>query len=265
MTQGFLLFAHDNEEIDYGVMALWTARRISKWLDKPTSLVTDSNTISKLDATAPQWRNSFDKIIEQSSVATQTKRYVDRQLTFHNLDRIGAYDLTPYDETIVIDTDVLIQSNQLNKLWNSNEDLLLCDNSKDIYRRRDPEFEYLHETSIKFYWATTFYFKKTAYSKMFFDYCKNVKENYVWNKQIYSLMSGPVRNDFVWSIAAHNISHTDTIPWNIPYSPSSDKIIKLDDNSITLLTTDGLCKLKNYDLHIMNKFDLMEQIKKELV
>jgi hypothetical protein len=265
MTQGFLLFAHDNEEIDYGVMALWSARRISKWLDKPTSLITDSNTISKLDATFPLWRNSFDKIIEQSSAATQTKRYVDRQLTFHNLDRISAYDLTPYDETIVIDTDVLIQSSQLNKLWNSNEDLLLCDNSKDIYRRRDPEFEYLHETSIKFYWATTFYFKKTEYSKMFFEYCKHVKENYTWNKQIYNLMAGPVRNDFVWSISAHNIRHIDTIPWNIPYSPGSDKIVKLEDSSITLLTTEGLCRLKNYDLHIMNKFDLMEQIKKELV
>jgi hypothetical protein len=101
MTQGFLLFAYNNEEVDYGLMALWTARRIQKYLNKSVSLVTDQITKHKLDNLIPDWTLSFDKIFFEESSATQTKRYVDRQLTFHNLNRIDAWDINPYDETIV--------------------------------------------------------------------------------------------------------------------------------------------------------------------
>jgi hypothetical protein len=263
MSQGFLLFGFDNEEISYGQMAVWSARRINKWLSKPVSLVTNSFTKDNLDKSLPGWQDSFDQIILSESVSTHTKRYVNRQLTFHNLNRVDAWDLTPYDETIVIDTDVLIQSSMLNKLWSCNEDYIVCENSKDIFGRRDIEFEYLHDYSVKFYWATVFYFKKNNVSKIFFDYCKHIKENYNWNKYAHDLSAGPVRNDFIWSIALHNLGYINTIPWNIPYSVPKDKIIKLDDSSVVILGDTILTKV-SCDIHIMNKFDLMEEIKKEL-
>jgi hypothetical protein len=265
MTQGFLLFAHNNEEIEYGLMAVWSARRIAKWLGKPVSLVTDEQTCESLTAKLPGWEQSFDRVIKQPSTATQTKRYVDRQLTFHNLDRTSAWDLTPYDETIVIDTDVLVQSTNLNKLWNSEHDLLVCKTSKNLFGRTDPEFEYISETSIKFFWATVFYFRKTQFTKMFFDLCKDIKRTYNVHRTIYSLLAGPIRNDFIWSIALHTLSYEQELLIDLLYSLPTDSLIKLTENDAVILSNCDLCKIKGLDLHIMNKFDLMKQIEKELL
>ena len=112
MSQGFLVFAHDNEQIEYGLLALGQAKRIRTFLDKPVSIVLDTKTKNNLDEKYQGWQDHFDKIIDSELLSSQTKRYgdVNNQLTFHNLDRTDAYTLTPYDETIVIDTDVLIHN-----------------------------------------------------------------------------------------------------------------------------------------------------------
>lgn len=265
MTQGFLLFAHNNEEIDYGMMALWTARRISKWLDRPVSLITDSKTCESLNGKVPDWRASFDQVIEQDSPATQTKRYIDRQLTFHNLDRISAWDLTPYDETIVLDTDILIQTANLNKLWNSQHELLVCKTSKDLFSRKHQEFEYVSDYSIRFFWATVFYFRKTEFTKMFFDTCKDIKANYNLYRQIYSLLPGAVRNDYIWSIALHTLQYDQSIETDLLYSLPTDTLIKLEQDHAVVLSDSILCKAQGLDLHLMNKFDLIKAIEKELL
>ena len=267
MTQGFLMFAYNNEEVDYGLMAVWTARRIQKYLNKPVSLVTDHITKQKLDDSIPNWQTNFDQVILKESSATQTKRYINRQLTFHNLNRIDAWDITPYDETIVIDTDIVIQSSQLNKLWGHQSDLVVCDLSTDLYGVKDAEFTWVNEKSIKFFWATVFYFKKTTDSKLFFEHCRYIKQNYNWFKHIYDLYDGPVRNDFIWSVAIHSLGGrannkwVNTIPWNILHSNYEDRLLELNDNSVKFLTKKGLCKIKELDVHVMNKFDLVDRIK----
>jgi hypothetical protein len=267
MTQGFLLFAYNNEEVDYGLMAVWTAQRIQQYLNRSVSLVTDYVTKQKLDDSIPNWQTNFDQVILKESSATQTKRYVDRQLTFHNLNRTDAWDITPYDETIVIDTDIVIQSSQLNKLWGYQSDLVVCDLSTDLYGVKDAEFTWVNEKSIKFFWATVFYFKKTADSRLFFEHCRYIKENYNWFRHVYDLYDGPVRNDFIWSVAIHSLggqannTWVDTIPWNTLHSNYEDRLLELTDNSIKFLTKKGLCKIKELDVHVMNKFDLIDKIK----
>ena len=165
MTQGFLLFSYNNEQFDYGKMARWSARRIKRWLDKPTTLVTNTATVQQLNSSTPQWKRDFDQIIEVESLTNQKRVLREKSQTFHNVNRIMSWDLTPYDETVVIDTDVVIQSSQLNKLWGNSQDLIVCDKSTSIFNERISEFEFINETSIKFFWATVFYFRKTDKSK----------------------------------------------------------------------------------------------------
>jgi hypothetical protein len=270
MTQGFLLFAHDNESISYGLMAYWQAKRIEKHLAKPVSIVTDSNTVQNLDQTIIDWRKTFDKVILVEELATQTKIYIDTELTFHNIDRVNAWDSTPYDETIVIDTDIIIQSNKFNHLWNYNADLVVCKNSPNLHGECSSEFRWISEKTLPFYWATAFYFKKTEESKLFFDHCKYVKKYYGWFKHVYDLNSGPVRNDFIWSIALHNLSGREnfewapTIPWTLHHSENKDHILKMTECETRFLTPKGLCLVKNQDVHVLNKFTLLDKIKEEL-
>lgn len=266
MKQGVLLFAHNNEKINYGLMAYWQARRIRKHLGVGASIVADQSTVDSMDAIRSNWRDSFDCVIIQESPATQTKRYgsADNQLTFHNLDRLSAWDLTPYEETIVMDTDIVIQTSTLSKLWGLNDDLVICDTSTDLYGNVNEEFKWVSECSIKFYWATVFFFRKTAETELFFKECKRIKENYSWLSFVYELPNGPVRNDFIWSIAAHELDHSiPTIPFNLLHSNFEDRIIDMNDQTVKFLTPTGLCKI-NQDVHVFNKFDLLDQIKKEL-
>jgi hypothetical protein len=60
MTRGVLLFAHNNEQVNYGIMAYWCARRIAEHLAVPVSLVSDANTAKSLDHHSPDWRQAFD-------------------------------------------------------------------------------------------------------------------------------------------------------------------------------------------------------------
>jgi len=265
MTQGFLLFAHNNQQINYGLMALWSAGRIARWLNKPCSLVTDTLTAAALDQDQPLWRSNFDQILIKDTPTVQTKRYVDVALTFNNLTRADAYDLTPYDETMVIDTDIVVQSSHLNNLWGHSDDLVVMDRSSDLFGRHHPEFDWVSDYSIKFYWATQFYFRKSDYAAQFFALCQEIRSNYEAYRYLYHLPGGPVRNDHVWSIALHTMGHSvDTIPWNTPYSIATDRLVEMNDHAVKILGPQRLARVQGQDLHIMNKFDLMQHIDKEL-
>jgi hypothetical protein len=43
MTTGALIFARNNEQIDYEAMARWSARNIERHLGIPTHIVTDNS------------------------------------------------------------------------------------------------------------------------------------------------------------------------------------------------------------------------------
>ena len=267
MKQGVLLFAHNNEQINYGQMAWWSAARIRKHLGVGTSIVTDLATVESMDAIDPNWKSRFDKIILQESSATQTKRYgsPDNQLTFHNLDRLDAWSVTPYEETIVMDADLVIQTSALSRLWGNEQDLIVCETSTDLNGITDEEFTWISERSIKFYWATVFYFKKTDFTELFFRQCNWVKKNYGWMSYIYEISPSPVRNDFIWSIALHSLGHpAETIPFNIMHSNFEDTIVDMNSSAIKFLTDQGLRKVES-DVHILNKFNLLEQIQKGIV
>jgi hypothetical protein len=266
MTQGFLLFAHNNEQIPYGLFAVWQARRISKWLGKPASLVADQHTVDKLGTLV----NVFDKVIISNTLSSQKKSYGGEQLSFNNVDRCMAWELTPYEETMVVDTDIVIQSNKLNTVWNNAEDILVCRNSNDVFGRKFVGFDYISNHGVKFYWATEFYFKKNDASKVFFDTCNRIKQNYNWYAHVYDITTKYIRNDHVWSMALHelggksNSSWATELPFNLYFAIDSDNIIKMEDDLVILHSSNKIRKVKGCDVHTMNKISLLEHIKEEL-
>jgi hypothetical protein len=257
MNQGILLFAHDNEQIQYSLLAAWQARRIHKWLNKPVSIVTDSNSLSTLKH--HNLAQEFDHIILSDAKTDQKKIYAKEQLTFKNINRTDAYDLTPYDETLVMDIDIVIQSNRLNLVWNNIEDYLVCKNCLDILGRKWTALEYLNRTGIQFYWATLFYFKKTGQTKEFFKYCNHIKENYKDYAEEYGFDDSYIRNDHIWSVAIHQLGAAE-IPTSLWFGISTDPLIKMTVDSIVV---NGV-GIRGQDVHVMDKYSLMEHVLKEL-
>ena len=65
--------------------------------------------------------------------------HTTKPLSFYNKDRADAYELSPNDETILLDADYPVLSNALNNCWGPNNELMMNWSYEDImYERDDP-------------------------------------------------------------------------------------------------------------------------------
>ena len=172
-TTGAVIFAQNNSSIDYVKLAIFAAQRLQSFLKIPVSVITDS--ADWLLKTYPEESKIFDQIISIENVSTYNqKRFNDGTLSskfleWKNLARHSAYDLTPYDRTLVIDSDYIINSSLLENAVNSDHSFQIY---KDCFSlsswRGTTEFTRINQYSIPFYWATAFIFEKTIEVKHFF-------------------------------------------------------------------------------------------------
>jgi len=274
MNRGVILFAFQST-IDYIALAIFSAERIKKHLKLPVSLVTDSKRhLENLGKT-----EIFDKIIEIEDSTIQKKVFNNGTAEFQNIiwknsNRSLAYDLTPYEHTIVLDVDYVINSDFLLKCLDINKDFLIFKDSCDLsFWRNSKEFTYVSEFSIPFYWATVLIFKKSEKNKTFFRLVKEIKNNWNYYRSLYQIPDSKFRNDFAFSIAIHITSgfvsnnFDNIIPSKIYYTLDKDYLYNITDNSCSFLiekqNSGGQyipTKINNVDVHVMNKFSLIESI-----
>ena len=164
MSKGFLMFAHNNDEIDYLKLAVVNAMLIKKNCDiHDITVVTNQASYDyTVDALGIDVvNNAISNIIiteKDKRFKTANQRiYKDTNhkttpLSFYNKDRADAYELSPYDETILIDADYLILSDALNNCWGHNNEFMMNWSYQDImYERDDQTLRRLHPTGITMY------------------------------------------------------------------------------------------------------------------
>lgn len=269
---GALLFAQNNSVVDYIKLAEFAASRITKFLDVPVSLATDTP-----DAVSS---SVFDKVIQLPNASYYgDKTFRDgaiehKKVEWKNLSRSSAYDLTPYNKTLVIDTDYIINSSVLKPAFDRDYDFQIYKNSFPLNSMRDDsEFKRINQYSIPFYWATTFIFEKNEITKTFFELITYIKINWIYFKHLYSLNSSMYRNDFAFSIAIHmmnNMTNGDfaiELPGTMSYITDKDILIKMQDTSMQFLLQKAqhideyiAAKTCNLDMHVMNKLSLLRVI-----
>ena len=268
MSKGVLLFAFNNESINYIKQAIFCAERVKKYLDLPVSVVTDyklSNSETK----------HFDKIISLDSNKTNKKAYRDgslskRVLSFNNFGRESSYDLSPYDETIVMDTDYIVANEKLLNCFIQQKDLLLYKDATHLgIHNGTPEFKSISDGGVDFYWATVIYFRKNTLTETFFNLVKHIKDNYMHYRGVYQFKNTVYRNDFAFSIAVHILSgysknnFVGVIPGKKFYTIDRDILLSIKDDEFKILVEkqDRLgeytpVNFKGSNLHVMNKFSL---------
>ena len=139
MSIGAVLVAQNNSVIDYVKMAVFSAKRINKFLDIPVSIITDSR--GYLESKYPD--HLFDQIIDLSSDdAYFHRRFNDgalanKVLEWKNLSRYKVYDLSPYDTTLVTDVDYIINSSILKSALTIDVPLQIYSQSMDVANWRD--------------------------------------------------------------------------------------------------------------------------------
>lgn len=268
MTQGVVLFASNNGSINYIKQAVYSAKRIKKYMNLPTTLITNAETKNLEELQV------FDKIINYEEKAISNKIYKDgdyfkKTLPFLNASRPYVYELSPYDETLVLDTDFIVSNNILNLAFDSISDFQIYKNATHIGTISTTEFDSISDTSVEFYWATAFFFRKTTLNKIFFDLIKHIQENYLHYRSVYQFTTHVFRNDFAFSIAIHIINgytkgnFASELPGKHFYAIDRDILHSICDNEIKVLIEKPdhlgeylLISLQGSNLHIMNKFSL---------
>ena len=279
MKKGILIYAHNNRSVDYALLALISGGLAKKHLNVPASLVVDPSTVEwmKESNILEKATEVFEQlIIVERPTTDNTRRLSDGANTnivpFVNSNRASAWDLTPYDRTLLIDSDYLIFSDVLNEYWDLEEDVLIGESINDIYSNQRLGYHdvYVSDVGVKLYWATTVMFTKNAASKIFFDTVNFVRDNYQTYADVFRFDHRQYRNDISFSVAKHILNgfegSTDTnlppvltlLDKDILHTVQGNKLIML----VSMLNGDYCpTALTNTDIHIMNKQSIIRNSK----
>jgi hypothetical protein len=272
MTTGALIFAQNNASVDYIKLAVFAAERIDEFLNIPVSIVTDS--VGWLNESQPD--HNFDQVIEITSEGNYSQRRFNdgtlssKVLEWKNLGRCNAYNLSPYDKTLVIDSDYIINSSILKTALDRDSEFQIYKKSFDISGwRGTSEFDRINAYSIPFYWATVLVFEKNFVNQCFFNLVEYIKTNWQYFRTLYSIEYPTFRNDFAFSIAIHimngktNSSFVDELPGSMSYILDRDLLVSMDNTKMKFLIEKNghlgeytLAKTDGIDVHVMNKYSL---------
>lgn len=284
MSKGILFFAYNNNEIDYVSMAMVNALFVKKHFTDPNiSIVTDEGSYeyTKYIFGEDLFNRAFDKVIFDqlprinNSRSIRDSYYTEKTLPWKNTNRVRAYNLTPYNETLVLDVDYLVQNNILEQVFGNSEEFLMNNTVIPLLRTQpflNSEYR-LSSSGIRQYWATAFYFRKGKFSERIFDLTNHIFDNYDYYRIIYGLKGKTIRNDYIFSIALHEISgffgaEIKNLP--IPYilsSPDFDVLWQVRNEELFFLSAKPdiveefiMTKSQNVNIHIMNKQSFIRNI-----
>ena len=278
MKQGVVLFAFNNSSIDYVKQAVYCAKRVKQYLNLPVQLITD--TVDYLESEYPFYKNYIDVVshiaapINNSVKTFNDGLYASKKLEWKNSSRNSVYELSVFDKTIVIDSDLLVSNDKLLACFNTTEDFMIANHYNLVNQGTEPSFDRVSDKTIPMYWATILYFTKSNTAKTVFDLVSHIKENYNYYRTVYDITESKFRNDFAFSIAVHimrGFENSSNWPKQLPsdmwVSTDKDILIDVNSNVIKLLAHKSYdylpVKLTDATVHVMNKFSLNSFIDKE--
>lgn len=270
---GGLIFAHNSEQIDYALLSVISAGLAKKNLQIPFTLVTDNSTLNWMKES-----DLYSKALEvfehielfELREDNNQRRLMDGKesqiVPFKNSSRFSAYTLSPYERTLLIDSDFLINSKNLLPYLYSDHPMMI---SRTINPLNGSEIgihdKYVSDTGIRLFWATCLIFDKNKENEILFSLVDHIKNNYHLYGDLYGYQNIiQFRNDIAFSIAVHIMSGfvDDNIGFLPPLVTSFDNDILIDVDLErykilveSSLGTDAyiLCSSKKLDIHLMNK------------
>jgi len=209
----------------------------------------------------------YDHVIRIESQGGNFRVDNGEKKEWRNFGRYLAYDLSPYDETLLIDGDYLVLDNSLLKLFDTDFDYKLMHNSQTP---AGPQYKMMGtQASLPYVWATVVLFKKTPKAKQYFDLIGRVQRNYRYYKTLFN-GSGSYRNDYAFAIAdiilnGYSIDEYKGIPWTM--TTIENKIDKLEakGNFIVVRQDNHADVIAKQNLHIMDKTYLLSDSFKDFV
>ena len=166
MTKGILLFCFDTEHTQYHKILEKCVALIRKNLKLEITVVTNFETYRNLKPLGFINYKFIDPELGNIKIGKEWK----------NVDRHLAYELSPYDTTLVMDIDYFCYTDNLLQFMDTTYDFLIPTEAYDLTQRNT--FHQRIWSMIPMVWATVFIFRKTTKAKRIFDMIKYVKKYY---------------------------------------------------------------------------------------
>jgi hypothetical protein len=257
MTTGALIFAFNNEHIDYVKMAAWNAANIRRHLNIPVAVVTDVD--------SEFVRDQFDTVVLAQPDAGGTRYFSDynKTVTWNNAGRTSAYALTPWDQTLVLDADYVVATDSLASLFAAPSDFMCHRHSMNIATgNRLTEHNTFGRYQMPMAWATVMLFRRSNIANYIFESMHMVRNNWQHYRNLYGIDRPTYRNDHALSIAIGIVSgHTgsfDYIPWDLVTTLPEHMISKVDTDfyQVEWKNTQARSQyvsVRGLDIHVMGK------------
>lgn len=242
-----------NSNFNYVLAATFAAKQVKKHLNLPITLVTNS----------PVDSDAFDNIIIIEDNSSSQRNYISANgdstlVQWFNESRVRAYELSPYDKTLLIDADYFMFNSTLSVMFDTNTEFACFNEVHDI-AGITPECNRLHSISIPMQWATVIYFKKSQLAKSVFDFMQLIKQDWQYYSVLFSFRNHNFRNDYALSIALQTLTGYSTLNFNrLPGKLhtifSNTEIIDVKENgSITYKWNNQISKITGANIHCINK------------
>jgi hypothetical protein len=241
-SRGVVLFAFNTDTVDYELIAERASRLITHTLNLPVTVIT-----------------------EMSDAQINTRVGYAHGTQWFNGDRYRAYELSPYDETLLLDSDYLVLDRALLKMLDATADYNIMTDNQNFVQTMTGN---MGEMSLNYVWATAIVFKKTLKSKMLFDLVGRVQHNYRYYCKLYNIRSSNFRNDYAFAIADNIIngySASSGIPWTMLTVDKTVKALEIKNNKIIVREDDVAHVISQQSLHIMDKAYLQSDSYEEFI
>ena len=255
MTTGVLIFAYNNEHIDYLAMANWSAKNVRRHLNLPVCVVTDQQIPAEY---------TFEQVVFSKIVGKDSRWFADinSTVTWYNGNRSNVYELSPWSTTLVLDADYVVASNQLAQILTTNQDFLCHRWAYDVTGLQpfdDNNFFGRHRMPMS--WATVMLFSRNKTAELIFESMQMIRDNWDHYRNLYGILKSTYRNDFTLSIAmnivdGHTLS-TPAIPWQLASVTPDHKLTQISQDVYRLDFTTADKKSRwitlSHDFHAMGK------------
>jgi hypothetical protein len=246
-----VVFAFNTRDVDYVGLADKTSKLTKRHLNLPITLITDADS-------NPQFEYDHVISVDTKSGNFRTDNGIKKE--WRNFDRYTAYELSPYDTTILLDGDYLVLDNSLLVLLEQDFDYKLMHQSRGL---KDPLYSMMGSHGLPFVWATVVVFNKSKKTEQYFNLIKRIQNNYPYYKTLYNC-NGSYRNDYAFAIAniilnGYSIDEHKGIPWSMLTLEQPIDNIELKNNFLVVRQETTAHVVAKQNIHVMDKKFLMSE------
>lgn len=275
-----MMFAYNNEQLDYTQLAIMSAYAVKKHMPgMPVVLVTNQPSVDHAVKTYGQEivNAAWDEIVMTNPEYEPNLRlhhdgaYSSFNAQFTNTNKHDIYNLSPFEETILIDTDYFCGNDNLSKLFGGYHNVSMYRDAVNL-RCEEPftTERWLHYAGIRMWWSTVVYWRRSEEAQHFFNVWANVKQHWEYYRYLYKFPGSLYRTDYAASIAAHlcdgwhDGGFIGRIPLPMRYQDQRDDIVEVRGSNHWIMLSNlpeewknMVVEIKREDVHMMNKRSLI--------